>query len=128
MRVCSIGGCEKRHEGLGYCAMHYQKFKKYGDPLGGRWFQSADRSYPTAHYRVRRDRGPAAAQQCQHCPEPAAEWAYDHTDPDELLGVDHGRRVPYSLDPARYMPLCVDCHRLFDSPRSSRRHPAAALT
>lgn len=29
--------CERPHKGLGYCDMHYQRFKKWGDPmkLGG---------------------------------------------------------------------------------------------
>lgn len=25
--------CGKPHKGLGYCDKHYQRFKKYGDPL-----------------------------------------------------------------------------------------------
>lgn len=35
-KVCKIEGCDKRIIGLGYCSAHYSKFKKYGDPLGGR--------------------------------------------------------------------------------------------
>lgn len=31
--ACSIPGCEKVYCALGYCSMHYQRFKKYGDPL-----------------------------------------------------------------------------------------------
>ena len=33
MRKCSIEGCEDKHEGLGYCRKHYQRFKKHGNPL-----------------------------------------------------------------------------------------------
>ncbi len=32
MRLCSIEGCEKKHKGHGYCGMHFQRYKKYGDP------------------------------------------------------------------------------------------------
>lgn len=32
MKVCSIQGCEKRHEAKGFCPMHYARFKKYGSP------------------------------------------------------------------------------------------------
>lgn len=32
---CSIDGCEKQRMGKGFCSGHYQKFKKYGDPLAG---------------------------------------------------------------------------------------------
>lgn len=30
-RTCSI--CDKPHKGLGYCSKHYQRFKKWGNPL-----------------------------------------------------------------------------------------------
>lgn len=33
MKICSIEGCNGKHEGLGYCQKHYRRFKKYGDPL-----------------------------------------------------------------------------------------------
>lgn len=32
---CGVDSCEQPRRGKGYCAGHYQKFKKYGDPLGG---------------------------------------------------------------------------------------------
>lgn len=33
MRICSIDGCGKQHEGRGYCKEHYQQWYRYGDPL-----------------------------------------------------------------------------------------------
>ncbi len=30
-RKCSITGCSKKHYGLGKCAMHYFRFRKWGD-------------------------------------------------------------------------------------------------
>lgn len=33
MRTCIIPGCNGKYKGLGYCIKHYQKFRKYGDPL-----------------------------------------------------------------------------------------------
>jgi hypothetical protein len=33
--ICSIEGCEQRHQSLGFCGSHYWRFKKYGDPLLG---------------------------------------------------------------------------------------------
>ena len=35
MKTCSIEDCEKRHEARGLCKMHYQRWRKHGDPLGG---------------------------------------------------------------------------------------------
>lgn len=32
-RTCSIRGCELPHSGRGWCATHYQRWKRYGDPL-----------------------------------------------------------------------------------------------
>lgn len=35
MRLCSIDGCGRKHEGHGFCAMHLTRLKKYGSPHGG---------------------------------------------------------------------------------------------
>ena len=35
MRRCTIEGCGRPHKGRGYCEHHWQKFRKYGDPLAG---------------------------------------------------------------------------------------------
>lgn len=32
MRKCTFEGCDKKHKSLGYCGMHYQRLKRYGDP------------------------------------------------------------------------------------------------
>jgi hypothetical protein len=31
--VCSVDGCERVVKGHGWCSMHYQRWKKHGDPL-----------------------------------------------------------------------------------------------
>lgn len=33
VKLCSIVNCPNKHCSLGYCADHYRRFKKYGDPL-----------------------------------------------------------------------------------------------
>lgn len=35
-RVCSVEGCQGKHKGHGFCDKHWQKFRRYGDPLAGR--------------------------------------------------------------------------------------------
>lgn len=47
---------------------------------------------------------------CQHCGQPANNWAYDHSEASPLMDEEG----PYSLDQARYMPLCYSCHTKFD--------------
>ena len=32
-KVCSIQGCEGKHKGHGLCDKHYQRMKRWGDPL-----------------------------------------------------------------------------------------------
>ena len=87
-------------------------------------------SYATVHHQLRRTRGRASEYRCQLCPSPATQWAYDHKDPDECMGVfdSTGRLAPYSLDPAHYLPLCKPCHTHLDKPpprnRASRGLPS----
>ncbi|MBB3521072.1 hypothetical protein [Rhizobium sp. BK456] len=38
-RICSISDCGKRRHGSRYCRAHYDRLRKYGDPLGGGTFQ-----------------------------------------------------------------------------------------
>lgn len=81
-----------------------------GAPKGE--YRIADPSYETLHARLNYAHGRASQQVCEDCGEQAQEWAYDHSDAEEK--VDPKGRA-YSLDLARYRPLCVRCHRQEDS-------------
>lgn len=70
-----------------------------------------DAGYISAHGRIRRERGRAADRVCVDCGELAADWSYNHDDPDALTD-DEGRT--YSLKPECYSPRCRSCHRTFD--------------
>lgn len=72
--------------------------------------------YSAVHERLRKSRGRAAEHVCE-CGQPARQWAYDGSDPNELSDTDHGRPVTYSADLSRYVPMCVSCHRRLDSRR-----------
>jgi len=121
-RVCAVEDCDDARLARDWCSKHYQRWKTHGDPhvigqMGGprpgggrKWVE--DVGYVGAHQRVYKLRGPAANHSCEHCAEPAAEWAYDHTCPNER--PDPKRRGPYSADPTHYFPLCIPCHKRFD--------------
>ena len=32
-KVCKVEGCNNKHLAKGYCAKHYERFRKYGDPI-----------------------------------------------------------------------------------------------
>jgi hypothetical protein len=98
--------------------MHYDRQRRTGqtelvDRIGdgaNRW--AGDRiTYGGVHRRLERYRGQANAHSCVGCSAPADNWAYNHSDPDELLN-EHGH--PYSPNLTRYDPMCFACHRARD--------------
>ena len=118
--LCSVEGCEREKRVRGWCIQHYNRWIKTGD-VGRVDFEMTGPSHPNwrgrevgyrgAHDRVKRRRGSAKKQRCAHCDGPAATWAYDGSDPDEITD-DEGRR--YSGDPDHYFPLCAKCHCAMD--------------
>lgn len=71
--------------------------------------------YYTAHRRVYSLKGKPSSYLCIDCGEQATDWAYSHSDPDELVeqtvvnGVVLGVKV-YSPDPTFYEPKCRSCN------------------
>ena len=45
---CTLDGCNKERKGFGYCTGHYQRFKKYGDPLAHKSLSPAHKPYVDA--------------------------------------------------------------------------------
>jgi hypothetical protein len=75
-------------------------------------------AYASAHARIRRALGPASAYRCAFgCGDRAADWALC----GELDGLPtedrRGHPTPYSLDLARYRPLCRADHTRYDRAR-----------
>lgn len=126
VRVCSVDGCERVHFCRGFCVMHHGRWAVHGEPetvayTAGeehpQWRGGRD-AYQTAHVRVRKARGKAAAQTCEHCGGAARHWAYDHQDPAERICAKGGR--PFSDDPGHYLALCSPCHWRLDHSTMSR--------
>ena len=66
------------------------------------------REYWANHNRVHRILGSATVHQCVRCPRQAQEWAQIHTED--------------GTDPLTdYVPMCVSCHRLYDSINRTER-------
>lgn len=87
-RTCSIDGCEKRHFARSWCAAHYHKWQRRGDPLApkaqqerrrcavdGCWGPSVTRGWCKRHYEawrkygdpltdLRKQRRPCRAEGC----------------------------------------------------------------
>jgi hypothetical protein len=122
---CSIDGCERPSRSRTWCKLHYARWRHAGDPMVVRpnvltppgpahpsW-RGPDITYASAHRRITNAKGPAGQHSCVTCGRPAAEWSYDHRDPDEIIRP--GRRAsPFSVKPEHYEPRCVRCHRRFD--------------
>jgi hypothetical protein len=127
---CSVDRCDNAatYKSTQLCGRHYQRLRLYGRPDEPFHWDRRDREhhplwrdgavdYKLAHLRISRLRGPARRQTCA-CGAPAAHWAYDHSDPDALTS-DAGQK--YSMDPYRYVAMCVACHGAFDA---EHRHAA----
>ena len=97
----------------GFCSiscMARNRNRDYQSKANSPWWTGDDVTYEGMHQRIRQERG--APGSCEHCktnnPDTLYEWAYDNQDPDEV--TDEAKRR-YSRDPARYVRLCVPCHR-----------------
>lgn len=115
--TCTIEGCNRPHQARGWCNTHYQRWRIHGDSgfvLKVRGETGGVRTYEAQHQWLKKTRGPARSHRCVECGGRAAHWAYDHQDPDELLGPTHGRFLKYSTKAEHYQPMCVRCHWAFD--------------
>lgn len=46
MKTCTIDGCEKPSRARGWCGKHWQRWRKYGDPLaGGTWYATPEEAF-----------------------------------------------------------------------------------
>lgn len=129
---CAVDGCDRTIRGgaRGWCHTHYTRYRRQGDPnvVGtprpprgpdNIMWAGDEASYSAVHQRLRRERGPAAAHPCVACGGTAEQWAYDHSEPEPRRDPSHD--APYSVDLARYQPMCQSCHKRLD--HAQRQHP-----
>jgi hypothetical protein len=122
---CAIEGCDRTARSRGWCKMHHHRWMRTGNPLTVRpigytppgpthpsW-QGDNITYLRAHRRLDRIKGRASIHACIDCGGPAAEWSYDHKDPDQKIGTGLSPYA-YSVKPEHYQPRCIRCHRAFD--------------
>ena len=115
MRQCEIADCGKPAHSRGWCRAHYMRWWKRGgvDVLLPTGRPELAPTYGRVHARLKYKRGSAKRQTCR-CGVPAAEWAYDRTDPHQMTERRGKYIVPFSADLARYVPPCKPCHHRFD--------------
>lgn len=125
MQTCSIDGCprERKYVTTGWCQTHYHRWYRTGSTDEPQrltdWWEPV--TYRATHARVVSTFGRAATHPCIDCGAQAKEWAYDGTDPSQILGAVNvsgtAYRVTWSRFPEFYMPLCFPCHRRLDRGR-----------
>ena len=126
--ICVIDGCDQLDTGPhGLCSKHEARLRRYGDPNSVRdrqfkrgaanhLWRGDNITYRTAHDRIQRAKGPARQYDCVDCQRaPAADWSYNHRDPNEK--VDPKTGASYSANPDFYDPRCRTCHIAFDAKR-----------
>lgn len=105
--------------------MHYHRWSRHGDPTivkdgnpnppppmpgsANPNYKPTPTSYRSAHRRIESVRGRARTQSCAQCGGQAAHWALNHGGNPAIGALD------YSTNPFDYIPLCVKCHKRFDS-------------
>ncbi len=124
-RGCAAEGCDREHDSWGYCTAHVARFTgkiavPLDDPIRDGLQNYCD--FAAAHVRVTTLWGKASQYPCIECGGPARDWAYDGTDPTELLGtgVAGGSLMRYSRFPEFYMPMCRKCHHGRDKGAAAR--------
>jgi hypothetical protein len=128
--ICTVVECGKPHRARGYCEAHWRLWRHNGDAQINRrsWRWLGDSvGYMGAHGRTIRAKGAASDHTCVDCGTTAAEWSYDHRDPNEKTELVGVRTLVYSTKVEHYEARCRSCHGLFDNharaPRARLRAP-----
>ena len=126
MRKCDVEGCDNKHSGKGFCAKHYQRWLRYGDPHhkkkeqdGGNYLDKRGiTKYKSQHKVLARRYGSAKLHDCSVCYEPAQNWALvkEWVPEGEMKFGKSGFMddAPFSTDDGHYITLCATHHGQMD--------------
>jgi hypothetical protein len=119
MTTCKAGSCEKVNYSLGYCQMHYRRFKKTGSPYSVKLIKGDDTARFHASYTVRAngcwiwDKTLTSAGYGRftigYQSYGAHRWSYQtFVGPiSDGLVIDHLCRTPTCVNPAHLEPVTV---------------------
>lgn len=115
--TCTIPDCTNRVRVLsrGWCAKHYQRWQKTGDPLKCHHeYRTENVGYGGVHTRMRLQRGLASDHMCS-CGKRAMDWAYVGGCEAEKVGRSGKYTLAYCVHiTEHYEPMCRKCHKNHD--------------
>lgn len=125
-RTCSVDECTGKHWGHGFCNMHYNRWRRHGDPLvtltghgsiNAHGYRSiAAHGHPVAskngrayeHRVVLYDNIGPGEHRCHWCSTPVSWDALQHT--PGYLTADHLDFDRKHNAPSNLVPSCVSCN------------------
>lgn len=119
--ACVVEWCDQPMRKREWCASHYAQWLHYGE-ISPWQYRHGEGAYVSTHKWLRGQLGAPADRSCADCGNPAEEWSYDHSAPDERRDPTHFD-APYSRMPEHYSPRCVPCHRRYDKGRTDKYVP-----
>ena len=100
--LCSVEGCGKAHYSLGYCLAHYSRFKRHGDPTGGRLARGAALAWIVSH--------------ASHDGDECLPW------PFKRIRSGYGVITVDGFTTTAHRKMCVEAHGPPDSPDLQAAH------
>lgn len=113
---CTVDGCDKPNRGAGYCAMHYSRKRRHGDPLVQRRATSTPGMSAAARKEyVNRYKVEHGCVDCGYNTHPAA-LDFDHCPGSvKVRDIKSGQQlgwVALLAEIEKCQVVCANCHRI----------------